>query len=397
MFSSRRSNSGFKTFIIVLLVLITFGAGFYAYNYGYSRLRAPLVPNAIQTRNNILEPNVAMLSLNTNNFSQVGLSSPSPSGSTIQVSKSAIPGVVGIAVARLDGDTLFDGSTQRIGLGSGAIITSDGIILSNNHVAGSRNTKCMVTLSDGRNIEGTTIWSDPVIDLALVKVNLNNLSQIPLGDASTLQVGEQAIAIGNPLGLEFQRTVTSGIISALNRTIKIQNDHGTNYMEDLIQTDASINPGNSGGPLLNSRGELVGINTIKVQSAEGMGFAIPVNAVIPILKKVIDNGDIRETYIGLFAYDKEVTRYLNNDMKIEKGVYVSTVDEDGPAYKSGIRVGNIITNIDGKDINTMLQLRTHIHSKLPGDTIKVTQIANGRMETINVILNNKDKDGLITR
>ena len=185
------------------------------------------------------------------------------------VAKSATPGVVGISVLKVDGSSIFDrNAAEKWGFGSGVIVTNNGYILTNYHVAGAPSKRIIVTLSDGRNIDGYVVWGDPVLDLAIVKINAENLTSIPLGDAASVQVGDTAIAIGNPLGLQFQRTVTSGIISALNRTIRIDTEEGSNYMEDLIQTDASINPGNSGGPLLNLKGEVVGINTIKVTSAE---------------------------------------------------------------------------------------------------------------------------------
>jgi S1-C subfamily serine protease len=230
-------------------------------------------------------------------------------------------------------------------------------------------------------------------------VNLTGLSTLALGDANRLQVGEPAIAIGNPLGLEFQRTVTSGIISALNRTIKIETDSGTNYMEDLIQTDASINPGNSGGPLLNANGEVIGINTIKVTSAEAMGFAIPVNIVKPVMDKLISTGTFTEAYLGLFAYDKSVFPYIDGAAKVDNGVYVAHMDTSGPAYKAGIREGCIIRQVDGIDVNTMLQLRTYIYSKSPGDTINLTHLNHGtdQWTTVPVVLARKVKDGLITR
>jgi S1-C subfamily serine protease len=264
-------------------------------------------------------------------------------------------------------------------------------------VAGGKNKRIIVSLSDGRNVDGVTVWSEPVLDLAVIKVNLKNLPTIPLGDSNTLQVGEPAIAIGNPLGLQFQRSVTSGIISALNRTIKIDTDEGSNYMEDLIQTDASINPGNSGGPLINSKGQVIGINTIKVTSAEGMGFAIPINVVVPIINQYASKGDFTETYFGVFAYDKEVAPYLDGNTNIDKGIYVANIDNSGPASRSGIKVGSIIKKVDGHDINTMMDLRCYIYSKKPGDTINVTYSTNGKTATTPIRLIAKERDGLLTR
>lgn len=316
------------------------------------------------------------------------------------VAKTATSGVVGITVEKVDSSKLFSSNAPvEYGVGSGVIVSSDGYILTNNHVAGGKSKRIIVSFADGRNEDGTTVWADPVLDLAVVKVNLTGLTPLTLGDASTLQVGEPAIAIGNPLGLEFQRTVTSGIISALNRTIKIDTDQGPNYMEDLIQTDASINPGNSGGPLLNSKGEVVGINTIKVTSAEAMGFAIPINVAKPIVSRFAKDGSFTETYMGLFAYDKSVIPYVDGNLNIDKGVYVAYVDEKGPAYGAGVRIGCIIRQVDGIDINTMMQLREYIYSKSPGDTINITHLMHNTNEwvTVPMKLAAKEKAGLITR
>lgn len=316
------------------------------------------------------------------------------------VAKKATAGVVGITVERVNEDNLFkSGNETEIGVGSGVVVSQDGYILTNNHVAGGKSRRIIVSFADGRNVDGEVVWADPVLDLAVVKVNLTGLTPLALGDASRLSVGEPAIAIGNPLGLEFQRTVTSGIISALNRTIKIETESGTNYMEDLIQTDASINPGNSGGPLLNSNSEVIGINTVKVSSAEAMGFAIPINITKPIIDKLITTGSFTEPYLGFFAYDKGVLQYMIGDEALQMGLYVAHVDPEGPAYGAGIREGCLIKQVDGIDITTMLQLRTYIYSKNPGDTINITHLMHGsdRLVTSQAILGEKVRDGLITR
>ncbi|AEV70579.1 S1C family serine protease [Acetivibrio clariflavus] len=316
---------------------------------------------------------------------------------TIQeIVKSVMPGVVGISVLKVDGNSIFDRNTESWGVGSGVIVSTNGYILTNHHVAGGKNKRIIVSLEDGRNIDGTTVWSDPVLDLAIVKVNATGLQPIPLGDANALVVGEPAIAIGNPLGLQFQRTVTSGIISALNRTIEIETEGGINYMEDLIQTDASINPGNSGGPLINSKGQVVGINTVKVTSAEGIGFAVPINIAVPIINQFIENGEFVEPYLGVFAYDKEVVLYIDSTKKLDKGVYIAKIDENGPAFKSGLRVGCIIKEVDGKEVNTMMQLRTYIYSKKPGDIINIT-CQDETTRSIPLKLGVKERDGLVTR
>lgn len=362
---------------------------------GYFTRTAPRTPQQPQ-----LQPQQLQVQQEAPRTTQVATETENqaPTSPIAAVAKSATPGVVGISVLKVDGGSIFDkNAAEKWGVGSGAIVSSKGYIITNHHVAGGKSKRIIVSLSDGRNVDGVTVWSEPVLDLAVVKINLPNLTTIPLGDSNSIQVGETAIAIGNPLGLQFQRTVTSGIISALNRTIKIDTESGPNFMEDLIQTDASINPGNSGGPLLNLKGQVVGINTIKVTSAEAIGFAVPINVAIPIIQQLDAKGDFNEPYLGVFAYDREVIPYIDGNLNFDKGIYVSNVDEGGPAYNAGIRVGCVITQVDGNDIHTMMQLRTYMYTKSPGDTITFTHVREGKTLTTPIALAAKDRDGLLTR
>ena len=166
--------------------------------------------------------------------------------------------VVGISKIANKGTTIFlqDG-VRKLGLGTGFIVSNDGYIVTNQHVSGEKNSTCYVTLENGKNYKANVVWSDTDLDLSIIKINVKNLDYLHLGDSDKIKVAEQVYAIGNPIGFEFQRTVTSGIISGLNRTIKIEEDNKTSYMEDLIQTDATINPGNSGGPLININGRRI--------------------------------------------------------------------------------------------------------------------------------------------
>ncbi len=317
----------------------------------------------------------------------------------VQVAKNVSPAVVGISVLKVENRALFDTDvSEKWGVGTGVIVSPNGYIVTNHHVAGGKSERIVVSLSDGRNVDGVTLWSEPVMDLAIVKINEDGLIAAAIGNSDNIQVGETAVAIGNPLGLQFQRSVTSGVISALNRTISIETERGANYMEDLIQTDASINPGNSGGPLLNSKGEIIGINTVKVASAEAIGFAVPINAVAPVIKSFIEKGEFNEPYIGVFAYDKETIPFLNN-IKVDNGIYVASADKKGPAYKAGIREGCIIETVDGRLIDTMIQLRAFIYSKNPGDIITVKYLPEGENEfkTVQIKLAEKKGDRLLTR
>lgn len=212
-----------------------------------------------------------------------------------------------------------------------------------------------------------------------------------LGDSSKIRVGETVYAIGNPIGYEFRRTVTSGIVSAKNRTIKIDENEKSSYMTDLIQTDATINPGNSGGPLIYPNGDIIGINTVKISSAEGIGFAIPINIIKPIIEKFKTTGTFEEATIGIYAYDKEVIPYLNNAKMatFDKGIYVAQITKNGPADNTELKEGDIITNIDNVELNTMNDLREYIYTKSPGDEITL-KITKGKVsKEIKITLGNK--------
>lgn len=181
--------------------------------------------------------------------------------------------VVGISKLKSAGSSILSKNTENdLGLGTGFIVSEDGYILSNEHVTGSKYSKCYITLENGNNYDGTVVWSDSDLDLSITKINAKNLEYVNLGDSSKIRVGETVYAIGNPIGYEFRRTVTSGIISAKNRTIKIEEEEKSSYMTNLIQTDATINPGNSGGPLIYPNGDIIGINTVKISTAEGNWF-----------------------------------------------------------------------------------------------------------------------------
>ena len=192
---------------------------------------------------------------------------------------------------------------------------------------------------------------------------------------------------GNPIGFEFRRTVTSGIISAKNRTIKLEEEKSS-YMTDLIQTDATINPGNSGGPLIYPNGDIIGINTVKISSAEGIGFAIPINIIKPIIESFKNTGNFEEATIGIFAYDKEVIPYLDNSLlnSFDKGIYVASINTNGPAANSDLKEADIITSIDGKELNTMNDLREYIYTKKPNDEVTL-QVTRGKInKEIKIVL-----------
>jgi len=295
--------------------------------------------------------------------------------------------IVGISKLKQTGTSIFiNNAEEKLGLGSGVIITDNGYILTNQHVAGNKYSSCYVNLSDGKTYEGSVVWADSNIDLAIVKINKNNLSYLEFGDSDDVKLADDVYAIGNPLGLDFQKTVTKGIISALNRTIRLE-DNGENvYMEDLIQTDATINEGNSGGALINISGELIGINSVKISNAEGIGFAVPINIVKPIVNRLVSNGKFEEAWLGIYGYDKEAIRYLDSNIEIESGIYVAQIAVDGPAYGLDIKEGDIITRIDDIKINKMNELKKYVYSKSPNDIVTLHIKRNNREFSVDVKL-----------
>lgn len=300
--------------------------------------------------------------------------------------------VVGISKLKNTGSSILGKSTENeLGLGTGIIVSDNGYILSNEHVTGGKYSKCYITLENGNNYDGIVVWSDTDLDLSLTKINAKDLKYVEFGDSDKIRVGEIVYAIGNPIGFEFRRTVTSGIISARNRTIKIEEQEKLSYMTNLIQTDATINPGNSGGPLIYPNGEVIGINTVKISTAEGIGFAVPINIVKPIIESYRNTDDFKEATIGIYAYDKEVVPYLQGtfNTQIEKGIYVVQITKNGPADKSELKEGDIIVSIDNKQLSTMNDLRQYIYTKVPGDEVKL-QVKRGKInKEMTVVLGKK--------
>lgn len=324
--------------------------------------------------------------------------SPAPGGGTTgaytaveDVVADALNGVVAVSAATIKVDDYFSGTgAEKWAVGSGIIASDKGYIITNQHVVGSNPSQLKVTLSNGRIYDAKVMWTDSALDLAVIKVDSASLTPIRLGDAKACRVGQSVMAIGNPLGLQFQRTVTRGVISALNRTISTEDESGsTIYMEDLLQTDASINPGNSGGPLINDRGEVVGINTIKVSEAEGIGFAIPINILKPIIASFEKSNSFTPPYFGVFAYDRSMADYINQSFDQKVGIYVVSVDPGSPAERLGIKKGDVITHVNRMQVDTMMDFRSQIYAVPLGNEITVSYITKGTLLEAKVILDQK--------
>lgn len=291
--------------------------------------------------------------------------------------KSVTPAVVGISAIYSNVESV----------GSGVAIAPNGYIVTNNHVVeGAKDIT--IYFANKTSSKAKLIWSDKAMDLAIIKTEVN-MPYLETASLDSIKVGADVIAIGTPLTLQFKHTTTKGIVSALNRTIEVDNEDGsTSYLQSLIQHDSSINPGNSGGPLINSNGQVIGINTLKVTDAEGLGFAIPVEIVLPVVNKILKSGGYETPYLGMFGFDATIAKFYNKTLETD-GVYVLNIDSSAPIYEAGIRQGDIIVGVDDIGINTMLDLKKSIYNYEIGDNITISYLRNGIKTIKNITLSKR--------
>lgn len=303
------------------------------------------------------------------------------------VAKKATPSVVGVQVNVQRRVGFFDDQViQGQAIGSGVIVSQDGYILTNAHVVSDAkdDQQVDVLFSDNSTAKAKILFRDETLDLAIIKVEKTGLQAIELGDSDHVQVGDKAIAIGNPVGLNLQSTLTSGYISGVNRSIQMQD---SSVLDGLFQTDAAINSGNSGGALLNKDGKLIGINTAKVQSTDGIGFAIPVNTAKPIIKSFLEKGRFESVQLGIRGVNIDVyQQYLGSeeDLSGVKGVVVVDIARGGNASKSDLRENDIILSINDKPIESMNKLKQVLLTISEGDTAKVKIRRQGQEKEIEI-------------
>lgn len=289
-----------------------------------------------------------------------------------------VVGKAGQAVVQIGVVKVVNGGRQLAqGAGSGVIFTPDGYILTNAHVV-DKARQVTVTLADGHDLPGEVVGQDTDTDVAIVRITAPDGKPLPsarLGNSDKLQVGQLVVAIGSPVGL--QSTVTTGIVSALHRTLP---GYGGQMIEDIIQTDAAVNPGNSGGPLVNSSGEVVGINVAVVQQAQGLSFAIPINTVQWVASQVLRNGEVRRPVIGVAAQSGQLPQSVRRAFNVEKEMAVQVVQvvSGGPAERAGIRSGDIIYKIDNKPVGTVDDMRHYLERLSDGTRVRVSLIRVGQ-------------------
>ena len=316
------------------------------------------------------------------------------SETSVAVAEKALPSVVGITVT-YNIQSSFGGSAEAQAAGSGIIITEDGYIITNNHVISSESSTAYYQITEAKSIQvhlygedestlynATVIGSDETTDLAVLKIDKNNLIPIEIGDSDNLKVGEFVMALGNPMGMNS--SVTAGIISALNREISSE---GKTFV--TIQTDAPINAGNSGGALVNSRGELIGINTLKLSSGEGIGFAIPINPSVLIIDQLIEYGEVKRPYIGITGstLDESTAKRYN----VPVGIYVEEILKDSPAVGK-LEVGDIITEAEGTKVKSITEINNIKNTYKIGDEFTLKVYRNNAYTNITIKLAETPKE-----
>lgn len=342
------------------------------------------------------EPAKALETSKTNTGSIVETSNPklsqvsltNYSDTAIYAAQKALPSMVSISV---EYDVNYMGMKKAVaGSGSGVILSEDGYILTNNHVISSADSSSFYQVSDAKSIKvkiygddteysAEIIGTDSQTDLAVLKIDKTGLTPVEFGDSSSVQIGEFVLAIGNPYNLDY--SVTAGIISALNREMTVEN---TTY--NVIQADCAINSGNSGGALVNSKGEVIGITTLKLagDGIEGVSFAIPVNETVPIYKELIEKGKISRPFVGISGIDLDEATAIRNGLT--KGIYVDSVVSGSGAEDAGIMAGDVIVSFDGKDVSTMDELNAIKNTKNIGDKIEIKLYRKSELKTFTITL-----------
>ena len=359
--NKKGNGNGFAKYIAIALICSLFGG-----------VVGSGVTYAISGKNNSSEKSSSKVLADPASFA-----TDNTALSAVDIYKKVAPAVVMVSTKTIQSvNGWFQQETE--GMGSGFIINEEGYILTNYHVIDGAK-EVTVTLSDGREVTASVVNYDSDKDIAMIKINeeVKVPGVVELGDSDALQPGEEVVAIGNPLSKELSSTLTKGIISALNRNVETQSGVSTN----LIQTDTAINAGNSGGPLINTKGQVIGINTLKASDgAEGIGFAIPINDV----KEKIDS--LSKPILNLGVSVRVVDETLAKKLNLEEGLYVVEVTEYSSAEKAGLRSGDLIVKADGRRIKTFEELQEVKNSKKEGDSINIEFIRDGKTQNANVTL-----------
>lgn len=317
-------------------------------------------------------------------MADAGMQPPRSQAAIPEIAARALPGVVSITTRRIDRDQ-FNKMVPKAGVGSGVIVDRRGHILTNSHVVqGFEDLK--VTLPDGRTFLATLVGADRFTDLAVLRIEGRHLTALPLGNSAHLRIGETVVGIGYPLWIEGGPTVTVGVISGMGRSMEEADDPDEPVLHDLLQTDAAINPGNSGGPLLNLKGEVIGINTAIMPSAHGIGFAIPINNTKPVMKAIMAGVRAGRPSLGVAAVSVTPQLAFANNFPVEHGTLVVRVERGGPAEVAGLQVDDIITTFAGQRVRDLHHLHALLARRAPGESVVVTILRDGETLVMSAVL-----------
>lgn len=383
--TDKPKKAGFGKTVFIPFVSGIVGAGLViGICFGVPQVKVKLIGNS-----NASVPTYSTIdkSINKNNVSTISVSDYSEVGSV--VAAKVLPSIVGIEVTY--NVNSFWGSSTGTATGSGIIISEDGYIITNNHVISAESTSSYyeITKATGLKVKlyndeteysATVIGTDAYTDLAVIKIDATDLTPATLGNSDKVHVGDYAMALGNPIGMDF--TVTQGIISAINR--EVESSDGLTYV--AMQTDAAINSGNSGGALVNSKGEVIGINTLKLSGngIEGIGFAIPINSTTDVVSQLIDHQNVTRPFIGITG--EAISAQVAELYSLPKGISVQSVISDSPADKAGIKAGDIIIKIEGNEVTSVPELNRYKNNYKIGDTVTLTLLRSGKEEDVKVTL-----------
>lgn len=384
--SKKEKKSGFgKTIAVPFISGVVGGALVIGTCFGVPSIKKAIIGSNANSSNNSSNFSNTYTGINTD---LVSLKEYSETG--VGVAAKILPSVVGITVEFPVNSIFSRGTSTTTGEGSGIIISEDGYILTNNHIVSSSSSSSYYTVGDASKVtvylfndktpyDATIIGTDEQTDLAVIKIEKEGLTAAELGDSDSVQVGEFSMAAGNPLGM--QSSISSGTISAVNREVSAD---GRTYK--LIQTDAAINAGNSGGALVNSKGQVIGINTLKLSGTgiEGMGFAIPINSAKPIYEQLIEYKKVKRPYIGISGRD--LTEELAKANNLVVGIYITSIDEFSAAEKAGLKIGDVIIEADGTTIKNMNELNEIKNKHAIGDSMKIKINRNGSEKEVELKL-----------
>lgn len=386
--SEKKFNFGFAKNVLAPFLFVVIGSvTVIAVSLNVPTIKENIVKKLVSVESpNSYGDNTNTANINTQMVSLVGYSETG-----VGVASKVRPSIVGIEVEYSVNSIFYRNKSTATAAGSGIIISEDGYILTNNHIVNSSSTsyyyelgkanKVTVTLyNDSTRYDATIVGTDSQTDLAVIKIEKNGLKAAELGDSDAVQVGEFAMAIGNPLGLTD--SVTAGIVSAVNREVSDQD--GNSYV--AIQTDASINSGNSGGALVNSKGQVIGVNTLKLSGTgvEGVGFAIPINSTKEIYEQLIQYNKVKRPYIGIVGYDLDEQTAEDNNLVV--GIYIKTIEDFSAGEKAGLKIGDVIVEVDGTKVTKMDELNAIKNQKQIGDTLKLKVFREGKEKEITVTL-----------